>query len=757
MRLNVAETTLDTLLGTPEEQFRVPLYQRPYSWTKAEVDELWNDIANMQGDEHFMGSIVLNDEIPNRPEIIDGQQRLTTLMILLGLIRDEYAALESRFVARPQRRLEADEWAESSDGRFKLKLGGANWPIFRDFVLRPPHDPTRRLWSDRSTISPREYARNTEIFENARELQKKLAEWLGSVTGASREKRLVELEQRVAKGLKFVSIRVDNVDDAFLLFETLNDRGLQLSAADLVKSHLLSRFESENGKERIAEAAQDWSDVIDSLRGADIGRFLRYYLLMYYDKVQKDQVFRLFKKRLEDTAAEALLVHLRRMARYYGEFDSPEMIEHVRAREALADLRDLRATTCYVALLPARDALSDDLEEFSIFARLTEALAYRWTTIVGLNAQELESIFQAAGARFIRNGAAGLAEAAGILAAAMPTREEFLASFNHKRMGTQYVARYTLRRIEAVLRTSEVVLGPATKVHIEHVMPQNLSRPWLEFLGDDARESHGEYVNRWGNLTLLDEKINRSARDAAFAEKVQIYTGENGKESMIRMTQLLGKEQEWGPKQIENRQKWLALIAEQLWSEKGIARPENLEIPEYPFVDPSDGEREIREIVGQHESATVEFKSTARMNTRTNKKDPVVEAEVIRAITAFANSAGGTLLIGVTDDGQICGVDSDYAVFGKKGGRDAHGRWISEYVKNAVDPVLAQSLKINYYSIEARDVCRVDVAPSGRPVFAKEKGSQHERFFVRMNNATHELHGKAMVEYQEGRWQKQPA
>jgi hypothetical protein len=121
MQLDVSEKSLSELLAKPREQLTVPLYQRAYSWTTEEVDQLWEDITGSLESEHFMGSIVLNEENKLRPQVIDGQQRLTTLMILLALIRDEYNAVGSHYEGRPHQLLIADPWGEGED-RYKLRL-----------------------------------------------------------------------------------------------------------------------------------------------------------------------------------------------------------------------------------------------------------------------------------------------------------------------------------------------------------------------------------------------------------------------------------------------------------------------------------------------------------------------------------------------------------------------------------------------------------------------------------------------------------
>jgi hypothetical protein len=746
VKLDVSEQTLAAFLSTPQEQLCVPLYQRPYSWTTEEVDQLWEDITTPIEAEHFMGSIVLNDEMPLRPQVIDGQQRLTTLMILLALIRDAYHEADSYLAGRPHALLTADPYTEGED-RYKLRLGEVNRDIFRDFFLRGPDEEGREDWAEWEHLPKDVLVPNADLFANATRLRDLLSQHLNALLGEDPLARLTALEEKLSKRLLFVVIRVGNVDDAFLLFETLNDRGLQLSAADLVKSHLLARVEAEKGKDAVPVAAQDWGEVVELLRGADIGRFLRYYLLMYEPKVQMDRVFKLFKKRLADETASSLLGHMKTMARYFGEFMLPSTIPEAPVRDVIEDINDLRAPTTYVVLLPAREALQGQTGSFVRLARLTEALAYRWTTIVGKNAQQLESIFQQAGSAFTTMGAEGLETAETTLRDAMPSRAEFIDAFRAKRMGTVYVARYTLRRIEEVLSpTNEWTLKSPAKVNLEHILPLNLSRPWSEALGGDAIEVHAESVDRWGNLTLLSERINKSAQDSPFSAKLRIYSGPPG--SNIQMTQLLQREKSWGAKEIDARQRWLAEVADQVWSVQGAIDPRAISVPDYPFVDPDDAVSQIRLMISEDESHRVEFKETARLNTFTGKKDAEIEKAVGKTICAFANSYdGGTLLVGVDRSRAITGIEPDYQFTTD---RDGFGLWLSGFVRDRIDPVLATRLAVSFVQIDAKTVCRVDVPAVAAPVFFAE--DKTKRFYVRVQNQTNEYSGNDFLNYKNERW-----
>jgi uncharacterized protein with ParB-like and HNH nuclease domain len=145
MELKAEKRSLRKLLALEEQQFHIPPYQRPYAWTSDQIDDLWEDlIANIEGG-HFLGSLVLSSEDEMRPQVIDGQQRLTTLMLLLSVLRDEGHSRDLPvFVQRIDGRLTADQLS-SGDDYFKFKTGRANWKVFRDVVLRGPTDSQRKM------------------------------------------------------------------------------------------------------------------------------------------------------------------------------------------------------------------------------------------------------------------------------------------------------------------------------------------------------------------------------------------------------------------------------------------------------------------------------------------------------------------------------------------------------------------------------------------------------------------------------------
>lgn len=556
MELTAEKKSLKNLLAVAEQQFRIPPYQRPYAWTSEQIDDLWDDLLDNLGGGHFLGSLVLSAEDEARPQVIDGQQRLTTLMLLLAALREEsHARGLTKQVQRIDARLVADDLADG-DAYFKFKTGSVNWPVFRDVVLRGPMDAGRKVPDDFDKATR---ARNRPLLDNLSRLRGHLAAQLAKVPEAEQPSWLETFHKFLMERVELVVIQVKSLADAFLLFETLNDRGLQLSAADLLKSHLLGEVAKKAGDEDVEAAAAAWDAMLDDLGPqVDVSRFLRHYLLARYPKVQKDDVFGFFKQLVVAVGPNGVLHDLKIAAGNYGDFEAPERVAHEPTRRVLADLQTLRAVTCYIALLPARRYLSE--RDFLSYARLAEVLTYRYSSVVGLGTNELERKYHDAAKLLLESGGTRLAESRAVLLAAMPDAEQFKLAFERLSMGKQYLLRYTLRKIEHSLSPGlEKEIKSSELVHIEHVMPQKLSDGWKTSLGADV-ERHGEYLNRWGNLTLFFYGLNIPASNKSFEEKKPYFA-----DSEVELTKRLCDHDDWGPQQIEERQRWLATVAEELW------------------------------------------------------------------------------------------------------------------------------------------------------------------------------------------------
>ncbi len=169
-----------------------------------------------------------------------------------------------------------------------------------------------------------------------------------------------------------------------------------------------------------------------------------------------------------------------------------------------------------------------------------------------------------------------------------------------------------------------------------------------------------------------------------------------------------------------------------------------------PFASDEDPAQDIETLIQAGESKVVEFKSTGRLNLHTGEKDPDIERAILKSVAAFMNTSGGTLLVGVSDSGEIPGIEGDYP-FLKSADTDGWGLWFSDLTSTRLGKAAAAEIQLGFAELDGKTVSRIDVGPAASPVFVSN-GDGKDSFFVRINNSTKELSGKEQHEFQGTRW-----
>jgi hypothetical protein len=170
--------------------------------------------------------------------------------------------------------------------------------------------------------------------------------------------------------------------------------------------------------------------------------------------------------------------------------------------------------------------------------------------------------------------------------------------------------------------------------------------------------------------------------------------------------------------------------------------------------DGADGDEivPVDQLVGGGETQTVEFKSAARFNQHTGERDPKIELSIVKTIAGFANAKGGTLVIGVNDDGDPVGLDHDLALM-KKPDFDRYQLWLTDFLENTVGKPAAASIDVSFPALNGHHVCRVDVRPAVSPVFVNPPGGQTGAdFYARTGNSTRQFTAAELLDYQKTRW-----
>ncbi|WQV47758.1 DUF262 and DUF1524 domain-containing protein [Helicobacter pylori] len=556
-----AEAT--TLLGFFEEnqnnQFVIPIYQRVYSWGKEQCEQLWDDVIKIGGNDkmngHFIGSIlyVLDGNTPSSPLlIIDGQQRLTTITLLLIALRNHLSDEVKILPKFSHKEIESYLINSNKDGDKKFRL-----------ILSESDKDTLLFLIDKNKRKPSEPS--VKIMENFKLFEK----WISENTG--------KLET-IVKGLEklmIVYIALDKEkDDPQLIFESMNSKGIELTQTDLIRNYIIMETEVEKQKDFYN---QYWRAMEEDFKQNEtlFNRFVRHYLTIKTGKIPKiKKVYEAFKdyQQKEGIEIEDLLKDLQKYCGYFCQIAfKKEADERDKGlNEALGFLVDLEMDVVYPLLLELYSDYKDGVlskRDFIPIIALTESYIFR-RTVCGLGANGLNKIFPSFTKKIDKKQYLKSVEKHfGSLKGnqRFPNNDEFKDSFITIDFYHLKKSKYFLERLEN-FDTKEPV--DTQKCEIEHIMPQTLNPKWEGDLGENFEAIHEKYLHTIGNLTLTG--YNSEYSNNSFREKRDMEKG--FKQSSLKLNQSLKDLESFDEKEIEKRANDLADWALKIWT--------------YPKLDP---------------------------------------------------------------------------------------------------------------------------------------------------------------------------
>lgn len=553
--LNTRTTNFMELIGNGRI-YRVPPYQRDYSWTEEQWEDLWNDILDLRAhpdDRHYMGALVVEGKSDREFLIIDGQQRLATLSILaLAVIQrlqatgnsenqERAAALRSRFVGEK----DPTSLIESS----KLFLNETDNAFYQDYLvqLRQPLNPrglpksNRLLW-DCFRYFLRQLDQDNELNADGVALAGLLAEACG-------------------RQLMFILITVDDELNAYAVFETLNARGLELSSTDLLKNYLFSRVHVPADLEALQRR---WRALIVTVQQERFPEFLRYHLLTRHAKVRSERLFKLVRDSVR-TPPEVfeLMEALESRAELFAALSDSNhgyWIETPEAQPYVREMNLFRVRQMTPLLFSAWERFSK--ENFVRVLKLVCVISFRYSVVSGLNTNALEPAYHDAAKAVLDGSARTPQEMFARLSPIYVDDAKFQQDFAQFEVDTssqrKRLAKYVLARLEsdASGRACDPDTDPST---IEHILPENPSEDWEASF---PRQYWDAAQYRLGNLTLLEPSLNREIGNGEYSQKLVAY-----QTSVYALTRAIPRfiPEEWTLNHLNNRQKRLADRAVHLW------------------------------------------------------------------------------------------------------------------------------------------------------------------------------------------------
>ncbi len=540
-----ATTLLNFIKDNQKNQLVIPIYQRVYSWEKEQCKQLWDDIIKIGGndkmDGHFIGSILyVLDGITHSDNallIIDGQQRLTTITLLLTALRDHLSDEVKRKEIENHYLINSDK---DGDKKFRLILSESDKDTLLSLIdkdRRKPSEPSSKI------------VENFKLFE----------EWVSNTN---------KLET-IFKGLdKLMVVEISlekGKDDPQLIFESMNSKGIELTQTDLIRNYIVMETETEKQE---GFYNKYWRAMEENFKQNKkwFDRFVRHYLTIKTREIPNiNKVYVALKdyRQKEGIGIEDLLKDLQKYCRYFCQIVSKKEANKD-LNKALGFLVDLEMDVIYPLLLELYSDYSDGVLSKDDFRRsidLIESYICR-RAVCGLGTNSLNKVFPSFTKHIQKDEYfKSLKAHFGYLTnnQRFPNNDEFKDCFIKIDFYNFQKKKYFFERLENFERKERV---PTHEYTIEHIMPQTLTEEWKRDLGENFQEIHNKYLHTIGNLTLTG--YNPEYSNKSFQEKRGMEKG--FKNSPLRLNQSLKDLESFGEEEIKKRANDLADLALKIWT-----------------------------------------------------------------------------------------------------------------------------------------------------------------------------------------------
>lgn len=574
--------SLEKILSGLETKYCVPDYQRDYSWSVSEVETLWLDIITSykQNSEYFMGTIVLKKDPFSSDvfDIVDGQQRLATFSILFSVV----GCLGDCFSNNPEILAEVPRDKQNNDLAKRI----SNIARAR---LREPSEPDnyflRLNKKDNDTFH--EIVRNDsdnsfcvldselKINKSDRRLVKTKKAFgqciLETFNGSNGLLEISKVLVHIVKKLKFITIEVETDYDAFLLFESLNSKGMDLSVSDLVKNKILMKANGD--EEKNERLLNDWDEMIESIENSRLSPvdFLRiYWEAIKGQNITKKELYKSIGKYID--GADINVLEFSKELKFYAddlsEYASNDltfpkcMHNKHKYLQFCGEINTLKYTTCFPLIMYVKGLRPDLLDDI---ARLSLSFLFRWITIGDYSIGGAKKIFDLVLNKVKTPGCTR----EDVLSPFLLEQEKigddaFISSMRQFRAQDNQIAKYILSKCYLSENKSQSVPN-YVEIHLEHIIPQSPSL-WekdADFILPKGTHIK-DYIYNLGNMTLLHKNINQKIKNGIFPHKANEYSDSIFPETKNIYTRYKDNYY-WNAEWISERAENISSLAPKIW------------------------------------------------------------------------------------------------------------------------------------------------------------------------------------------------
>lgn len=543
--------------------FNIPNYQRPYAWTTEQTEQLLTDLIDALGDEtasidlvppYFLGNIVLIKPIDlSESEVVDGQQRLTTLTILFAVLRELLPKFKDdleNLICQPEKLL------SGIPAHPKLILRQRDRDFFEEYIQeRNGINKLQKIHSDSLSDSQR------NIVENTRLLLERIAKELPD------ESQKLRLTQFLLQRCYLVVVHTPDFESAYKIFSVLNDRGLDLSITDILKADIIGKLSLSHLEEKYT---CKWEDLEELLGRQDFTELFSYIRMIYAKKKLESSVLKSFRTHVlerEENKDPCSLIDkvIEPYAKALDNINNFTFASTSNASEINQLFRWLQRighsdwiASAILYLTKYRYEPEQLLKFFTDLERLAAGL-----TILKLNItkrikrySDIIKAIETNSDLYTDNSPLQLSK---------EEQQEICDRLNgdiYNNYKTRNARQYILLRLDDAICDGTPNYDSYKKITIEHVLPQNpkVNSQWLSGFSPEEKE---KYLHRLSNLILLSRSKNSSASNYDFQFKKEKYF--NSPVCTFALTVQVLKQQEWKPKIVEVRQKYLVEELKRIW------------------------------------------------------------------------------------------------------------------------------------------------------------------------------------------------
>lgn len=563
MKIESSDQDIRTVLSSA--YYIIPRFQRPYSWEAENIQDFWDDVVKDGPSDYFIGSMVVFKEGANRYGVVDGQQRLTTITIFLAVLRNHLRELGFEDLAKGIQNV-VERPNIDNKPEFILKTE-TSYPYFQDRVLAFDTTNIEASIQEEEESLQGAFDRLTELVASVVDSVSNDASVADEKKSELAKNKLIDIRDAILN-LKVILIRLDDEDDAYIIFETLNTRGKDLELADLVKNYLAKQLKAKGAAPDAMKI--QWTQLLETIQGSPIDlsvdTYIHHFWLSKLEYLPAKKVFKVLKKLIHKDVAQPFLGDLTEDAKLYrtiwetgyGKW-TPDENRIRRALDALvlfkvqqpipfvlSVLREFRSTK-KIKQRHIEDALVAVEKFHFIFTSVTSQRSSGGISgMYALSARKLND------AKDTDEAVKVLAELKKKLSERIPSLAEFQALFPFLRYHSYFtkekkLVTYVLESFHRSATVAEVV--DYSQMTIEHLFPES---------SVNEEVTWGE-VGQVGNLLLVSRDLNELLDNKDFAEKKKILV-----DAKYPLTEEILNAGKWGKEEIEAR---TASLAEQAYND----------------------------------------------------------------------------------------------------------------------------------------------------------------------------------------------